>query len=508
MNFSKFLAAFFLGSLIVLAFQPFNYWFLTFLVPGLLYQLIKSEGIKNTFFISYFFGFGLWAFGTFWIENSITVYGGASPILGSFLTLLLAAFLSLFQAISFTLFKLVTSQRKTFEVFLLFPATWVLSEWLREFLFTGFPWLYLGYTAVDNSLLQGYIPILGIFGIGFLMVLISQTFSYLLGSLRDLTQRKSLYLSSFVLIIIFIGNQPLENINWTESDGKISATVVQPNIDIKEKWTQKGLQKIESEIEKKISQNSLQNITQISVIFWPEVTLPSLIQKNRVNEFRTNILNQNNMLGMVIGALSTNESEEINNSLIGIGNISGIYDKKFLVPFGEYVPFSGLFNVFFDFFNFNRPQILSGKKSELIGNNLIKISSAICYEIAYQNVFLSNSKKTNILFNASNDNWFGTGLGPHQHLQIARFRAAEHQKYLIRSTSTGISALINDRGQIIKKIETSSKKNELESFQEDVILKSGQTPYANFGKNPFLFILVIIFFISAILKFKQDEKII
>ena len=112
------------------------------------------------------------------------------------------------------------------------------------------------------------------------------------------------------------------------------------------------------------------------------------------------------------------------------------------------------------------------------------------------------------MFNASNDNWFGTGLGPHQHLQTARFRAAEHQKYLIRSTSTGISALINDRGKIIKKIETSTIKNDLESFQEDVILKSGQTPHANFGKNPFLFILVIIFFISAILKFKQDEKII
>ena len=211
---------------------------------------------------------------------------------------------------------------------------------------------------------------------------------------------------------------------------------------------------------------------------------------------------------MVIGALSENKSEEINNSLIGIGNISGIYDKKFLVPFGEYVPLSGLFSVFFDFFNFNRPEIFSGSKSELIGNDLIKISSAICYEIAYQSIFLSNSKKTNILFNASNDNWFGTGLGPHQHLQIARFRAAEHQKYLVRSTSTGISALINHHGQIIKKIETSTDKNELKSFQEDVILKSGQTPYAYFGKNPFLFILVIIFFISAILKFKRDENFI
>ena len=112
------------------------------------------------------------------------------------------------------------------------------------------------------------------------------------------------------------------------------------------------------------------------------------------------------------------------------------------------------------------------------------------------------------MFNASNDNWFGTGLCPHQHLQIARFRAAEHQKYLVRSTSTGISALISHRGQILKKIETSIDESELESFQEDVILKSGQTPYANFGKNPLLFLLVIIFFTSAILKFRKDESFI
>ena len=112
------------------------------------------------------------------------------------------------------------------------------------------------------------------------------------------------------------------------------------------------------------------------------------------------------------------------------------------------------------------------------------------------------------MFNASNDNWFGTGLGPHQHLQIARFRAAENQKYLVRSTSTGFSALINHRGQIINKIKISMNGTDLQSFQEEVILKSGQTPYANLGKNSFLFILVIIFFISAILKFKQDEKII
>ena len=506
MNFSKFFAGFILGSLIILAFQPFNYWFLTFLIPGLLYQLIKKESIKDTFFISYFFGFGLWAFGIFWIENSITVYGGASLILGSFLTLLLAAFLSLFQAISFTLFRLVTNQRKHYEVFLLFPATWVLSEWLREFLFTGFPWLYIGYTAVDNPFLQGYIPLLGVFGIGFFIVLVSQIFFSFLGALKDLTKKKSLYLSSLILTIIFIGNQSLENINWTKTTEKISAIIIQPNIDIKEKWTQKGLKKIEKEIKIKITQNPIQNLSLPTILFWPEVTITSLIQKEQIDEFRNNIVNENKMLGMVMGTLSETKSEEINNSLVGLGNISGTYDKKFLVPFGEYIPFSGFFSVFFDFFDFNRPQIFPGKSHDIIGNNQIKISSAICYEIAYQNTFLSNSKETNVLFNASNDNWFGTGLGPHQHLQIARFRAAEHQKYLVRSTSTGISALINHRGQIIQKIETSTKETNLESFQEDLILKSGQTPYAGVGKTPFLFILVIIFFTSAILKFKRNEK--
>lgn len=508
MNYYKFFAGFFLGSLVILAFQPFNYWILAFLIPGLLYQLIKSESVKNTFFISYFFGFGLWAFGIFWIENSITVYGGASPLLGIFLTILLAAFLSLFQAVSFSLFRLVTNERKNYEVFLLFPAAWVLSEWLREFIFTGFPWLYIGYTTVDNTLLQGFIPVLGIFGISFFVVLISQILLSLIINLRDLTQSKSPYVSFLLLVIIFMSNQLLEKIDWTDSTEKISAIIVQPNIDIKEKWTKKGLQKIENEIEKKLIQNPIQNLSQPTIIFWPEVTLTSLIEKDLIEEFSNDILSENNLLGMVMGSLSENKSREIYNTLIGVGNIKGSYDKKFLVPFGEYVPLSGFFSIFFDFFDFNRPQISSGKKSGLIGNDFIKISSAICYEIAYQDTFLSLSKTSNVLFNASNDNWFGTGLGPHQHLQIARFRAAEHQKYLVRSASTGISALINHRGQILEKIETSSGKAELESFQEEVVLKSGQTPYANFGKIPFLFTMIIIFFMSAILKFRRNEKFI
>ena len=296
MNFSKSFAGFFLGSSIVLAFQPFNYWFLTFLIPGLLYQLIKRETVKNVFFISYFFGFGLWAFGIFWIENSITVYGGASPILGGFLTLLLAAFLSLFQAFSFFVFKLVSSQRKTYEIYLLFPATWVLSEWLREFLFTGFPWLYIGYTAVDNTLIQGYIPVLGVFGIGFFIVFISQIILSLLGNLKDLSRGKSLFLPALILVIIFIGNQPLENVNWTKSTENITAIVVQPNINIKEKWTQRGLKKIESEIENRLTQNPIQNLTEPTVIFWPEVTQTSLVKKNEIDKFRNNILKENVLL--------------------------------------------------------------------------------------------------------------------------------------------------------------------------------------------------------------------
>ena len=206
----------------------------------------------------------------------------------------------------------------------------------------------------------------------------------------------------------------------------------------------------------------------------------------------------------IFGTLSksTNNEEGITNSLLSLGKLKGKFDKQKLVPFGEYVPFS-FFNSFFNFFNFNRPNIISSNNNVLINSENLNISSAICYEIAFQDIFLEHGKKSNILFNASNDNWFGNTIGPYQHLQISRYRAAEHRKPLVRSTSTGVSALIDKFGNIVGSIELDSEKKVILNSKElkaVVISRSGHTPFVVIGKWPFIFLILIIIFGSFMTK--------
>ena len=217
---------------------------------------------------------------------------------------------------------------------------------------------------------------------------------------------------------------------------------------LKTKWKINKSQKLISLVEGKKSKG-LYSLSEPQVIAILELRLQKLTALG-INEIEVEIKKLAELIAKYKKIISSKKellkviSDELKNSLIGLGAIKGIYDKKYLVPFGEYVPLSGVFDRLFNFFNFNRPSIIAGEGTSLLGDDFIKISSAICYEIAYQETYLKNSDTSNLLFNASNDNWFGKTIGPYQHLQIARFRAAENQKYLIRSTSTGMSAFIND----------------------------------------------------------------
>jgi apolipoprotein N-acyltransferase len=216
-------------------------------------------------------------------------------------------------------------------------------------------------------------------------------------------------------------------------------------------------------------------------------------------------------IGVIVGTLSNPQinSSEIQNSLISFGILKGQFDKQKLVPFGEYVPFR-LFNYFFDFFSFNRPNIKPSENNKLIESSEIIIASAICYEIAYQDIYLKHSKSSNLLFNASNDNWFGDSIGPHQHLQISRYRAAEHRKPLIRSTSTGISAVIDIYGNIVESIPTDKMPIGFynpETIETNIVLRKGQTPFSLIGKLPFIVLIFLVILICVFQKiFIKNEK--
>ena len=152
--------------------------------------------------------------------------------------------------------------------------------------------------------------------------------------------------------------------------------------------------------------------------------------------------------------------------------MEGKYDKEVLVPFGEYVPYD-FFNYFFNFFNFSRPEVSAAKNNSLIHGENFSIFASICYEVAYQDLFFKYASESNLLFTASNDAWFGKTIGPHQHLQIARFRASESRKPLIRSTTSGISAIIDEKGKVISFIkldnELDKKSDILRTRKEEII---------------------------------------
>ena len=211
----------------------------------------------------------------------------------------------------------------------------------------------------------------------------------------------------------------------------------------------------------------------------------------------------------IFGILSKSDNGEgVTNSLMSLGKLNGKFDKQKLVPFGEYVPFT-IFDSFFSFFNFNRPNVVSSDNNVLINSNDLNISSAICYEIAYQDIFLKHGKQSNLLFNASNDNWFGDTIGPYQHLQIARYRAAENRKPLIRSTSTGVSALINKFGSVVKSIDIDNLEQKVSNSQQiesKIFTRSGHTPFITFGKWPSILFILILIFGSFFNKMLRNEK--
>ena len=310
-------------------------------------------------------------------------------------------------------------------------------------------------------------------------------------------------------------NQLIDIIN-TSSFNEVCYPIVsnfnaKPNISIEEKWSIEGEKESVDLFKSKNKEYSSKSKDKdiLSVVFWPEVFLPGLKSKYTevINELEFYISKSN--FASVFGVLSKNNGADgVNNSLMSLGKLNGKFDKQKLVPFGEYVPFS-IFNSFFSFFNFNRPNIVPSDNNVLIKSKNLNISSAICYEIAYQDIFLKHGEQSNLLFNASNDNWFGNTIGPYQHLQIARYRAAENRKPLVRSTSTGVSALIDKFGNVVKRIDLDNSDQSVKNSQlieANIFSRSGHTPFITFGKWPSIIFILIVIFCSFFNKILKNEK--
>ena len=486
----KYFLALICGLLFPFGFAPFEAWPVTIISLSLLLHLLKHEESKGSFLTGLIYGMGLWGVGISWVYVSIHYHGNQGIISSLLITFAFVIFLSLYIGFTTYLFAIFKTKINGLNYLLIFPVIWVSVEVLRSNFLTGFPWLIIG-TSLAGTPIGGWTPILGTYGSSLVVLMIS-------GCLLLIYEKRNkldLY-PTLLILIILISSFTLNKINWTNEITKITTSIYQPNLTLQKKWSSQGIKHTMSLIGEAIT-----NAEENEFIFFPETAL--ILEKEELEPWLTNIekqLNEKN-ISLLSGIIAKDPNEmdliERFNRVRGFGPLKGHYDKVHLVPFGEYIPFKSYIGNILDFMGINLINTLPGKAFTTLSNGNIIISPSICYEIAFSDLVRKTAKISNLLVTISNDTWFGTSIGPEQHLEIAQSRALEHQKSLIRATNSGISAIITRNGEIAEKqgyFEDKELKAEIKIYE-------GRTPFSVVGN--FLIYGYIIIIYMYLLYFKR-----
>ncbi|PJE78865.1 Apolipoprotein N-acyltransferase [invertebrate metagenome] len=473
------------GSIASLAFSPFDVWLAMIISLGMAFYLVQSVSPRRALLSGWLYGIGLFGAGASWIYVSIHQFGAASVPLAGFLTALFVAAISvLFVVPPFWLYAKLTSRgfcRDLWQRALLFSVLWVLFEWCRSWLLTGFPWLISGYTLLD-TVFQSWAPVTGVYGLSFAIVLTSSLLGALAISL--LTEGRHLgkvwlFLCSLVAVWGCL-SAPLASVEWTKEEGELTFSAVQGNIAQSLKWNPSYVQDTLSTY---LALTEAQ--WQSDLVIWPENAIPVLS-----NDARSFLEQLSQKAGMTSTALITGiplssngntRSVKYFNGILALGHGEGHYAKQKLVPFGEYVPFDSVLRGLIAFFDLPMSSFSKGSRDQNpLTINGIPIATYICYEVIYPDFAASLARGTGFLVTVSNDTWFGHSIGPMQHFQMARMRALETGRFLIRATNDGVTALVNDKGVVVQQIP----RFEAGVLSGTITVKKGNTPFMQLGSWP------------------------
>lgn len=467
------------GGLLPLAFSPFDIWPLAILCIALLLWLWQWGTPRRAAWRGGLFGLGAFTLGIYWVYISLHDYGNAPAPFAILVTLALILVMALYPALLGYGLTRWTPGLTAAKWLLVAPASWALLEWIRSWLFTGFPWLALGYNQIDSPL-AGLAPYLGVFGVSWAVVLSA---GLLLLLLTAATRRQRIIWSGLIGLL-WMGAWGLGKIAWVEPVGEpLRVSLVQGNLSQDQKWLPQQLQKTLT----RYADLSAAVAPASDLIIWPETAIPVFYEE--VQAFVAALQDQARASGAdyLVGIPSGSRQAGIfHNSMVALGSTHGFYHKRRLVPFGEYVPFRGLLRIFHAFVDIPMGDFTSGPRDQpllQIAGHPVGIS--ICFEVVFGNEIRTALPHARFLVNVSNDAWFGDSLAPHQHLQIARMRALEMGRYMARATNTGITAVIDSRGRIIAR----SRPFSVQVLQTKVQPLQGATPYGRTGDTLVILLL-------------------
>lgn len=478
---SKLFVAFLLGATSVLGFAPYYFYLIPFLsLSGLFYLWQQASTAKQAAKLGFMFGLGLFVVGIYWIYISLHDFGGMPWWMAGFATFVLCAFLSLFPA------AVAFLSKRCGYLLLSVPIFWALSEWVRSWIFTGFPWLTFGYSQVPHSPLVGFMPLIGVYGVSFITILIATLIALCINPTKP--KRRNAIIA---IITITAMASLLKLVHWTTPIGiPLNVALLQGNIGQDIKWSPE------------MAEHTLQTYLDMAkqshaqLIVLPETALPMLanqIPEQAILALKNHALkNQGDiLLGAVEGVVSANQArpDQYFNSMLSIGKSpTQSYRKSHLVPFGEFIPLKNIFGwIYRDWLNIPLSDLSRGGLQQPMQLSGQQVAVNICYEDVFGEEIIHQLPQATLLVNASNDAWYGRSFAAYQHMQFSQARAIETGRTMLRATNTGATAMISPQGEVLAHVAHFSQTtlNVMAQGYE------GTTPYIRWGNLPIIGILLL-----------------
>ena len=497
----------FAGAVTVLGFAPFYLFALPVATLAVLIVLWRRAADRRAAaLIGFSFGLGYFLAGVSWVYVSLHDFGAMPAPLAGILTLLFCAFLALYPAVTGWIYY-VLGPRSALATLAALPALWALADWLRGWLFTGFPWIALGYSQIPASPLAGYVPVLGIYGASLATVVSAGAIVTLWSHWKDnnslSTQHSALstQYSALVIVVIWLAGFALKQLDWTQPEGEpIVVSLLQGNIAQEMKWRD---DKVGATLE---AYRRLVDSSNARLIVLPETALPLFLHdvpQHYLNDIAAHA--RRNGGDVLIGVPERGDGREYFNSVLSFGAApTQIYRKSHLVPFGEFVPLKPLFGWFLEVVQIPLLDFARGAATQqplAVAGQRVAVN--ICYEDAFGAEIIRQLPQATLLANVSNVAWFGRSIAPQQHLQISQARALETGRYMLRATNTGMTAIIDPHGRVQKVAP---------EFTTAIVTgvvqgRAGATPYVRWGNTPIVALSLLLMLAGGWLALRKDGKI-